>query len=93
VPLAPGDRDTRLTLDACEKEEPEAEHVPAAEVDVAASAVPDPREELLDAWLVGVRGGVALAVQAPAPLVAIEVVPARGDGVARREAVLGGRLE
>jgi hypothetical protein len=92
-PLAPGDRDTRLTLDACEKEEPEAEHVPAAEVDVAASAVPDPGEELLDAWLVGVRGGVALAVQAPAPLVAIEVVPARGDGVARLEAVLGGRLE
>ena len=79
-----------LQSDKREEEEPEAEHLPAPELDVAASAVPDPREELLDARLAGVRGGVALAVQAPAPLIAVEVVRARGDGVARLEAVRGG---
>src|SRR4051812_50114221 len=37
--------------------------------------------------------GVALAVQAPAPLVAVEVVGRRGDGVPRLEPVLGGGRE
>src|SRR2546423_476620 len=71
-----------------EQEEAEPERVAAAELDIAASAGSDPLDELLDARLVGMLGGVALAVQAPRPLVAVEVVDARRHRVDRRQAEL-----
>src|SRR5947207_674749 len=89
-----GQRDSQpLTPDQAsggraEQEEAEPERVAAAELDVAASAGADPLEELLDTRLVGMLAGVALAVQAPRPLVAVEVVDARRHRVDRRQAEL-----
>src|SRR5207237_6440237 len=68
-----------------EEEEAEAERVAAAELDVAPAAPTDPLEELPHAGLVGMLGGVALAVQAPRPLVAVEVVDARRHHVHGRQ--------
>src|SRR5947207_6087195 len=89
-----GQRDSQpLTPDQAsggraEQEEAEPERVAAAELDVAASAGADPLEELLDTRLVGMLAGVALAVQAPRPLVAVEVADARRHRVDRRQAEL-----
>src|SRR5438045_491770 len=78
-------RDTALRD---EDEQPEAERLPPAELDVAAAAVADPGQELVHARLVGMRGGVALTVPRPGAFVAVEVVDARDDGVERRQAEL-----
>src|SRR6188472_4067778 len=71
------------------EEQPEAKRVAAAELEVAAAAGADPVHELADAGLLGMLGAVALAVQAPGPFVAVEVVDARGHRVERRQAELG----
>src|SRR3954453_7552961 len=71
-----------------EEEQPEPQRVAAAELEVAAAAAADPVEELADAGLLGMLRGEALAVQAPRPFVAVEVVDARGHRVDRRQAQL-----
>src|SRR5262245_48644191 len=72
-----------------EQEQPEPERLAAPELDVAAAAGADPVEELPDAGLIRVLRRVALAVEAPRPLVAVEVVDARGDRVQRRQPDVG----
>src|SRR3954468_22832576 len=76
-----------------EEEQPEPQRVAAAELEVAAAAAADPVEELADAGLLGMLRSEALAVQAPRPLVAVEVVDARGHGVERRQGELRGTAD
>src|SRR5690348_12020943 len=83
----------RESAGGAEEEQPEPERVAAAELEVAPAAAADPVEELADAGLLGMLRGEALAVQAPRPLVAVEVVDARGHGVERRQGELRGTAD